>query len=300
VEVRLYDRLFSVEEPDAVADFRDALNPSSLRRVAGMVEASVADDDPSTRYQFERLGFFWRDPEDSKPDALVFNRVVTLKDSWAKAVQAQDRGASDEHLRQEARRKERDRIKAQQVELAKSRTLELGARALDYKNRLGLPDEQAHVLGAQAELGDFFDQTVEHHDAARSVAGWVVTDVARVAKEAGVSGLRFGPLELAGLVRMVDEGTISSSAAKAVFETMVSTGDSPETIVEAKGLSKMSDSQLEQIVDAVIEKFSDKVEAYRAGNERLLGLFIGQVMQRSGGRADPKQVSALLRRRLHD
>jgi glutaminyl-tRNA synthetase len=88
VEVRLYDRLFSIPDPDAVPEgkeFVDALNPESLVVVRGAkIEPSVAKDPPGTRYQFERTGYFISDPVDTRPGGLVFNRTVTLRDSWAK------------------------------------------------------------------------------------------------------------------------------------------------------------------------------------------------------------------------
>ena len=89
-EVRVYDRLFALPDPEEVPDDQDflsALNPSSLVRVTGAkVEPSVASNDAATRYQFERVGYFWQDPEESRPDALVFNRIVGLRDSWAKVA----------------------------------------------------------------------------------------------------------------------------------------------------------------------------------------------------------------------
>ena len=87
-ELRLYDRLFAIPEPDAVPegqDFVAALNPESLVSLHGAkVEPSVAGDPPGSRYQFERTGYFMSDPIDSRPGALVFNRTVALRDSWAK------------------------------------------------------------------------------------------------------------------------------------------------------------------------------------------------------------------------
>jgi len=82
-EVRLYDRLFTVPQPDAEGDFKDFINPNSLEVVRAKCEPSLANSDPNVRYQFERLGYFAIDP-DSKPGALVFNRTITLKDTWAK------------------------------------------------------------------------------------------------------------------------------------------------------------------------------------------------------------------------
>ncbi|MBA3895154.1 MAG: glutamine--tRNA ligase/YqeY domain fusion protein [Gemmatimonadales bacterium] len=87
-EVRLYDRLFSVPEPDAVPegqDFIASLNPESLVTIRGArIEPSIAADPPGTRNQFERTGYFMSDPLDSRPGALVYNRTVALRDSWAK------------------------------------------------------------------------------------------------------------------------------------------------------------------------------------------------------------------------
>jgi glutaminyl-tRNA synthetase len=84
-EVRLYDRLFTAAEPDADGDFKSFLNPNSLEVVTAKCEPSLKDADPAVRYQFERLGYFALDP-DSQPGKLVFNRTITLKDTWAKEV----------------------------------------------------------------------------------------------------------------------------------------------------------------------------------------------------------------------
>ena len=87
VEVRLYDRLFSAEDPEAdeTKDFTTFLNPNSLQVIRdARVEPMLADAAAESRFQFERLGYFYVDPKDSKPGKPVFNRTVTLKDSWTK------------------------------------------------------------------------------------------------------------------------------------------------------------------------------------------------------------------------
>jgi len=93
-EARLYDRLFNVANPNAVEDFRDALNPGSLERVAAKVEPALADAEATTAVQFERLGYFLPDSGDDRPGARVFNRIVTLRDSWAKLEQQALRGGN--------------------------------------------------------------------------------------------------------------------------------------------------------------------------------------------------------------
>jgi len=85
-EVRLYERLFTVPEPDATGDFKSHLNPHSLEIVTAKCEPSLVDANPDLRYQFERLAYFTLD-KDSRPGRLVFNRTITLKDAWAKAAQ---------------------------------------------------------------------------------------------------------------------------------------------------------------------------------------------------------------------
>ncbi|MBA3762545.1 MAG: glutamine--tRNA ligase, partial [Chthoniobacterales bacterium] len=82
-EVRLYDRLFTVPEPDAGGDFKAHLNPRSLEIVHAKCERSLGEAKPEERYQFERLAYFALDP-DTQRDQLIFNRTITLKDTWAK------------------------------------------------------------------------------------------------------------------------------------------------------------------------------------------------------------------------
>jgi glutaminyl-tRNA synthetase len=82
--VRLYDRLFTVPNPNAADDFMDVLNPDSLETVEAMLEPSLADLGLGEAVQFERLGYFCLDSADDSPETRVFNRVVTLRDSWAK------------------------------------------------------------------------------------------------------------------------------------------------------------------------------------------------------------------------
>jgi glutaminyl-tRNA synthetase len=300
--VNLYDRLFSVEAPDQSdgPDFKTFMNPKSLEVVRdALIEPSVKTDAADTRYQFERLGFFWRDPKESTPERLIMNRIVSLKDSWAKVEQTRSRGSSDESARQRHRRDERERFKATQVEQAKQRTLELTARGTDYKHRLGLPAEQAHVLSTQDDLGHFFEQALPHQTNARALAGWVATEVAREAKERAVAALPFGPRDLAELVELVETGRISARAAKQVFAELSANGGSPALIVKALGLDQVADrSVLEAMIDEVFAQFPDKVAAYRAGNTNLMGLFVGQVMKKSGGRADPKLLAELLGAKL--
>ncbi|MEO1904353.1 MAG: glutamine--tRNA ligase, partial [Methylococcales bacterium] len=82
-EIRLYDRLFNVPQPESEDDFTTALNPNSLQVITGAkVENSLSDPSADEQYQFERIGYFCVDSKDSQPNQLVFNRTVTLRDTW--------------------------------------------------------------------------------------------------------------------------------------------------------------------------------------------------------------------------
>jgi len=107
------------------------------------------------------------------------------------------------------------------------------------------------------------------------------------------------PGRLAALVGMVDAGEISNSAAKEVFAAVASTGDDPAAAVERLGLAQVSDSsQIERWIEEVVEQNPAQVAQYRAGKVQVVGFLVGQVMKRSGGRAEPKTVQQLMRQAL--
>src|SRR4029077_7549897 len=140
----------------------------------------------------------------------------------------------------------------------------------------------------------------------KGIANWVMTEVLRELKErkAGPEGIRdlgraLPPARLAALVALVDAGRISSSAAKEVFAAVWDSGEEPAAAVERLGLAPVSDtSQLERWIDEAIEQNPAQVAQYRAGKVQVFGFLVGQVMKRSGGRAEPKAVQQLLRQAL--
>ncbi|MEJ2414207.1 MAG: glutamine--tRNA ligase, partial [Sulfurimonas sp.] len=99
--------------------------------------------------------------------------------------------------------------------------------------------------------------------------------------------------------KMIDDETISNKIAKSVFEEMATTGENPSKIVEAKGLIQISDPALiEPIIDEIMAKNPDNVEKFKAGNTKLLGFFVGQVLKTTGGKANPKVVNELVAKKL--
>lgn len=311
-EVRLYDRLFSVPDPDDVeGDFRDALNPESLVVVeSALVEPSVARDPAETRYQFERLGYFWRDPVDSTEELLVFNRIVTLRDTWSKHAESTQGGASAARASAEPgrpraggdapRRDRSDRSdrRGDEKRSEPTRSTELEARRGRYVKELGVGEIEAEVITRSAETAAFFEAALRPGAAPRVVANWVVHELPREAGDRSFADLPFGAEDLGRLAALADDATLSSSGARQVLVEMVATGESPELIVRRLGLRQISDpAVLEPIVRVVIEKNPGKAAEYRNGRAGLLGFFIGRVMEIEG-RANPEVVKRLLQESL--
>jgi aspartyl-tRNA(Asn)/glutamyl-tRNA(Gln) amidotransferase subunit B len=166
-----------------------------------------------------------------------------------------------------------------------------------------LPPQDALVLTSELESARFYEDAVEAagEGLARQIANWMLGDLAAYLNAEGITlgESRVTAAGLAELVRLVADETISGKQAKDVFADMAESGDAPADIVERRGMRQISDtSELERMADDVMAADPDKVEAYRAGKKGLLGFFVGQVMQASGGQANPKAVSEILERKL--
>jgi aspartyl-tRNA(Asn)/glutamyl-tRNA(Gln) amidotransferase subunit B len=107
------------------------------------------------------------------------------------------------------------------------------------------------------------------------------------------------PGQLAGMLKLIDSGTISGKIAKTVFDEMYRTGKGAETIVKEKGLVQISDSaEIEKIVDEILAKSTKEIERFKAGDEKLLGFFVGQAMKATKGKANPQMLNELLKKKL--
>lgn len=309
--VRLYDRLFNVERPDADAevDFLELLNPESLIEIEALVEPSVLAEAAGTRYQFERQGYFISDIKDSSADHLVFNRIVTLKDTWAKLARTQEEPAaapapetSQSPEEAEATSAKARPNKKTRVELraeARAQQPALAARYEHYQTALGLSEEDADVLTAQLELADFYDAAVAALNNQEAITKWVINELLREIKDTPIEALPFDAKAFAHLVSLVEDKTISNVIAKELLTQMVQTGEHPEAIVEARGLKQINDAaQLIPIIDALIADNPEQVQGYREGKTKLLGFFVGQTMQATQGKANPKLTKELLLERL--
>lgn len=160
----------------------------------------------------------------------------------------------------------------------------------------------AEILTQSRAVADYFEATAaEFKGGARTPANWVIGDLSAALHRDGleIGDSKIGPANLAGLLRRIDDGTISGKIAKTVFEAMWAGEGSADDIIEARGLRQITDSTaIETIVDTVIAANPAQVEQYRAGKDKVLGYFVGQVMKDTGGKANPGQVNEILKRRL--
>ena len=153
------------------------------------------------------------------------------------------------------------------------------------------------VLTASPRIAEYFEAVAHAHGDAKAAANWIMGELLAALKESGLSIDRFPvrPRDLATLLDMVKSGAVSHSAATRIFALMVQTGDLPAQIAEREGLTQVGDeAQLAVWVDEVLAAQSAEWVRYRAGEKKLLGVFVGAVMKKSGGRADPKKVNQLL------
>ena len=301
-ELRLYDRLFSVPDPqgDADRDYRELINPASLETVKGYVEPSLRTARPGDRFQFERLGYFSVDP-DSTENGLVFNRIVTLRDSWLKIVQRADAAGEPRRSRKPqaapktGAKAPADRKIPAYAELDPAQR----SRMEDYRDQLGLAPDDAFLLASDDGLARFFEETVHCHNNPKAVGNWVINELRPMLKDAPLGSLTITPATLAELIALIDDQVISGKAARQVFTAMLEEGGSPADIIKSRGLQQVADAgQLEPIVDAVIAAHPDNVTHYREGKTNLLGFFVGQVMKSTNGKANPRLVNELLRSKL--
>lgn len=175
------------------------------------------------------------------------------------------------------------------------------ARKVRLVNSHGLSSYDAEVLTASRAMADYFDQVVKLGADAKAAANWLMGDLSKHlnAGEVTIDQCLVTPELLAGLLALLDKGTISSKIAKTVFEEMWISGKTAETIVQEKGLVQISDEgAIIAVVEAVIAASPQSVADYQAGKERAIGFLVGQVMKQTKGRANPELVNKLLRERM--
>ena len=288
IEVRLYDRLYKNESPEGLED----LNPNSLTIIKdALIEPAVITDKADVRFQFEREGYFYADPIDYRDENPVFNKIVGLKDSWAKKTKTEDKPVEKVVVKQEVKK---EAVIGVEQEMSESQK----ALFEKYTSKLGLNNEVSNILSRDEELSKFYEEALLELNSPITIANIVANDVAKELKQS--DKLKFDAKQIAQLVKMIDEEIISNKIAKQVFEEMVKTGENPSKIVEDKGLVQITDVNIIlPIIDEVIAKNPDNVAKYKAGNDKLFGFFVGQVLKATDGKANPKVVNDLVMEKLN-
>jgi aspartyl-tRNA(Asn)/glutamyl-tRNA(Gln) amidotransferase subunit B len=166
----------------------------------------------------------------------------------------------------------------------------------------GIKQDDAAILTVNQATADYFEEAAASAEApAQVVANWVIGDLSGALNKEGleIEACRIPAADLAGLINRIHDNTISGKIAKEVFEAMWAGEGSADAVIEARGLKQITDtSAIEAIVDKVIAANPGQAEEYRAGKEKLIGFFVGQVMKETGGKANPGQVNEILRTRL--
>lgn len=177
------------------------------------------------------------------------------------------------------------------------------AKRARFEADYGLPRADAEQLTATRELADYYEAVAEQVQDARQAANWVTGELSGYLNRDGLE-ISASPLTaqaLAGLLKRMEDNTISGKIAKEVFEAMWNGEGDADAIIEARGLKQITDSSaIEPIIDEVIAANPGQVEQYRAGKEKLMGFFVGQVMKATQGKASPGEVNRLLQAKLKD
>ncbi len=302
-EVRLYDRLFNVEHPGD--NIEKDMNPDSLKVLhTSFVEPAVADFRPGSSFQFERQGYFYLDPISTTKEKLVLNRTVPLRDSWTKAVKQQDGKAAD--VKKESEKIPVKQVQPQKIENSFTQSIESMSsiefeRFERYKNKLNVSNDNAAIIAKDEFLTNLFEEAIAVYNNGASISNWIVNDILRELKDSADKKLLFGGKQLADLACIVDKEKISNKIGKDVLDIMLEQGGNPLDIIEKQNLKQLNDpKEIEPIVQQVIKENPGNVEKYKSGKTNLLGFFVGQVIKKTDGKANPKITNQLVQKKLNE
>jgi aspartyl-tRNA(Asn)/glutamyl-tRNA(Gln) amidotransferase subunit B len=175
------------------------------------------------------------------------------------------------------------------------------AKRARFISQYGLPEYDAQILTSSKSLAAYFEKCLDYHPQPKAVSNWIMVELLKELKrnEWEIDQSPVSAFDLASLLDLIQEGVISGKIAKTVFEEMIATGRAPRVIVEEKGLVQVTDSgQIQTVVDEVLQANPGKIADYKAGKTKLLGFFVGEVMKKSQGKANPKIVNELLKQKL--
>jgi len=169
-----------------------------------------------------------------------------------------------------------------------------------FIDKFNLSPYEANILVSDKETSEYFEKVIKNSDVKLST-NWITGELFALLneKDLGITQSPISAENLSKLINLIKDGTISGKIAKTVFELMASGDKDPKTIVEEKGLKQESDFKvLESLIEKVIAENPDKVKEYKSGKEKLFGFFVGQAMKASDGKANPKLVNDILKKKL--
>ena len=173
-----------------------------------------------------------------------------------------------------------------------------------FVEQYGLPAYDAEILTEERSLSDYFEAAVAAYGGEpKAVSNWMMNDVLRLLRDRGLSAgeLRLRPADLAEIIRMVDRREINSPTGKSLLDKVEHTGMKPAELVAREGLGQVADSgALQALAKDVLDESPDQVASYRVGKATLIGWFVGQVMRKSGGTADPNLARQVLEKLLQE
>jgi aspartyl-tRNA(Asn)/glutamyl-tRNA(Gln) amidotransferase subunit B len=165
----------------------------------------------------------------------------------------------------------------------------------------GLPEHDAQILTSSKALAQYFEECLRYHTQAKTVSNWIMVEMIRELKrsEKEIEQCPVSPAELAALLDLLQQGLISGKIAKTVFEEMFETGRTAKAIIDKKGLIQMTDtSQIKAVIEEVLRANPEKITEYKNGKTKLLGFFVGEIMKKTQGKANPKIVNEILKENL--
>ena len=168
-----------------------------------------------------------------------------------------------------------------------------------FESQFGLPSYDAELLTSARELAEYFETCVGHFPEAKMISNWIMGSLLGLLNAEGktIEDTSISAENLAALVKLISEDVISGKIAKTVFEEMAKSGKAPKDIVEEKGLVQVTDvSAIETVVMEVIAENPGQAEDYKNGKTKLMGFFVGQVMQKTKGKANPKIVNQVIQK----
>ena len=175
------------------------------------------------------------------------------------------------------------------------------ARRLRYVNELGLPEYDAMVLTQTKEMSDLFEEMLNKKADAKQASNWLMGEVSAYlnSEKLELAETKLTPENLAGMITLIEDGTISSKIAKKVFRELILNGGDAKKVVEAKGLVQLSDpAQLLPMINEVLDNNAQSIEDFKNGKDRAVGFLVGQIMKATKGQANPGVVNQLLNQEL--